>query len=265
MSSLTPFRLSKNPIALVLCQVRFSAIMGMESSYLPDIQARLRGIGFKVNASGQVAEVLMTPQGPQARANKHYEFQNIERTESVVVAPDFVTYQATRYVCFKDFLDRFLQVVGQVSAVTDGLTIERIGLRYIDLVIPKVNESWQQYVQPGLRGIASTSFKSEAGEQVHQIVTETKVGGTIVIRVLSNPNGIPLPPDVATTKLALNVQGTLVPGRGAAVVDIDHFYTTQPNEYDVVAIGKHLWDLKHVILEVWKDQVVTKEALEAWL
>jgi uncharacterized protein (TIGR04255 family) len=145
-----------------------------------------------------------------------------------------------------------------------AMTIERIGLRYIDLVIPKVDESWQQYVQPGLRGIASTSFKSEAGEQVHQIVTETKVGGTIVIRVLSNPNGIPLPPDVATTKLVLNVQGTVVPGRGAAVVDIDHFYTTQPAEYDIVAIGKHLWDLKHVILEVWKDQVVTKEALEAW-
>lgn len=264
MSSPKNLRLSKNPIALVLCQIRFSGIMGMESQYLPGIQARLRSIGFKVNASGQVAQFLMTPQGPQTQAAKHYEFQNLERTESVVVAPDFVTYQATRYTCFKDFLDRLLQVVDEVSAVTNGLTVERIGLRYLDVVIPKPDESWQRYVQPGLRGIASPAFKAQVDEQIHQVVTETKVGGAMIIRVLSNSKGIPLPPDFATTKLALNVQGTVIDGQGAAVIDVDHFCIMPPTDYDTVAIGKRLWDLKHVILDVWKDQIVTKEALETW-
>jgi uncharacterized protein (TIGR04255 family) len=264
MSSLQPFHLSKNPIALVLCQVRFSRIMGMESSYLPDIQARLRGIGFKVNASREIAQVVMTPQGPQTQATKVYEFQNLGRTESVVVAPDFVTYQATRYVRFQDFLDRFLPVLDQISTVTNGLTVERIGLRYVDVVIPKANESWQHYVQPGLRGIAPSGFKAGEGEQVHQIVAETVAGGTMIIRVLSNSKGIPLPHDVATSKLSLNIQGEIVPNMAIAVVDIDHFCCMEPNDYNTAYITERLWELKRVILDVWKDKIVTKEALEAW-
>jgi uncharacterized protein (TIGR04255 family) len=264
MNTPQPFRLSKSPIALVLCQIRFSGIMGMESSYLPDIQARLRGIGFKVNASGQVAQVLMTPQGPHAQAANHFEFQNIERTESIVVGTDFATYQATRYVCFNDFLERLLRVINQISAVTNGLTIERLGLRYIDIVIPKTGETWQRYVQPGLRGITSPCFKTQVDEQIHQVVTETKVDGTMILRVLSNPKGIPLPPDLVATKLSLNIQGTVIEGIGAAVIDVDHFCTTSPMDFDATTIGKRLRDLKHVILDVWKDQIVTREALETW-
>jgi len=264
MSRPEPFRLSKNPIALVLCQIRFSGIMAMEATYLPEIQARLRSIGFKVNASGQIAQFLMTPQGPQTQTAKHYEFQNLERTESVVICQEFVTYQATKYVCFKDFLGRLLEVVEQVRAVTNGLTVERLGLRYIDAIVPKAGETWQLYVQPGLGGIASRAFKAPSEEQVHQILAETAVGGTMVIRVLSNTKGVPLPPDIATTKLALNITGTVIPGLGAATIDVDHFYNMPPTEYDSVAIGKQLWDLKQVILDVWKNQIVTKEAMEIW-
>ena len=264
MNSPEPFRLSKNPIALVLCQIRFSGIMAMETTYLPDIQARLRNIGFKVNASGQVSQILMTHQGPQAQATKHYEFQNLERTESVVIGPEFVTYQATRYVCFQDFLGRLMEVIEQVRAVTNGLTVERLGLRYIDAIVPRAGETWQRYVQPGLGGITSHAFKAQSEEQVHQIIAETAVGGTIIFRVLSNTKGIPMPPDMTTTKLALNINGTVIPGLGAATIDVDHFCATPPTEYDSVVIGKQLWDLKHVILDVWKNQIVSKEALEIW-
>ena len=264
MTSPETFRLSQNPIALVMCQIRFSGIMAMETTYLPDIQARLRGIGFKVNATTQVAQVLMTPQGPHAQAAKHYEFQNLDRTESVVVCPEFVTYQATKYVCFKDFLQRLIEVVEQVSSVTNGLTVERLGLRYIDVIIPKASETWQRYVQPGMRGVTSPAFKNQADEQVHQVVAETIIGGTMIIRILSNAKGVPLPPDMAGTKLALNIQGTVIAGLGAATIDVDHFCTMSPTEYDSAAMGKRLWELKHVILDVWKNQIVTKEALETW-
>ena len=236
----------------------------MGTTYLPDIQARLRGIGFKINASSQVTQVLMTPQGPQAQAATHFEFQNLERTESVVICPEFVTYQATKYVCFKDFLNRLLEVVEQVSSVTKGLTVERLGLRYLDVIVPKVGETWQNYVQPGLSGIASQAFKNQTEEHVHQIVAETTIGGAMIIRVLSNPKGVPLPPDMVGTKLALNIQGTVTEGQGAAAIDVDHFCVMPPTEYDSVAIGKRLWELKHVILDVWMNQIVSKKALEIW-
>ncbi len=259
-----PIQLSKNPIALVLCQIRFSSILGMESTYLPNIQALLRVLGFKVNASGQIAQVLLTPQGPQAQVSPHHEFQNLDRTESVVVAPDFVTYQATRYVRFQDFLSRFITIIDQVSTVTKGLTIERIGLRYLDAIVPKSGETWQLYVQPGLRGIMSPIFNAPVNEQLHQVITGTRMGGTMIVRILANPKGIPLPPDLAGTKLSLSVCGPVIDGLGAAVIDMDHFCIMSPTDYDPGAIEKRLWDLKHGILEVWKDQIVTKEALERW-
>jgi uncharacterized protein (TIGR04255 family) len=266
MSSTETFRLTKNPIALVLCQIRFSGIMAMETTYLPDIQARLRGIGFKVNASNPVPQIqfMMTPQGPQPQATKHYEFQNLERTESVVICPDFVTYQATKYVCFPDFLARLMEVIDQVRAVTNGLTVERLGLRYIDAIVPRAGETWHRYVQPGLCGIASNAFKAQSEEQVHQIIAETAIGGTMIIRVLSNTKGIPMPPDMTATKLALSINGTVIPGLGAATIDVDHFCAMQPTEYDSAVVGQQLWDLKHIILDIWKNQIVSKEALEIW-
>ena len=142
--------------------------------------------------------------------------------------------------------------------------MERLGLRYIDVIVPRASETWQRYVQPGLGGIVSSAFKTQTEEQVHQMVAETALGGNMIIRVLSNPKGVPLPPDMAATKMALTINGTVIEGLGAATIDVDHFSTMPPTEYDSVAIGKRLWDLKHVILDVWKNQIVTKEALEIW-
>jgi uncharacterized protein (TIGR04255 family) len=264
MSSATTVRLSKNPIAIVLCQLRFSGIMGMDQTYLPEIQARLRTLGFKVNASHAVAQITMTPAGPQQQILQHYEFQSVDRSESVVINQEFVTYQATKYTTFAAFMARLMAVVTEVNSVTKGLTIVKIGLRYIDAITPPQGESWKKYVQAGFAGVALSSMSPVLIHHVHQVVAQFPDGAAMIIRILANSKELPLPPDLAGTKLLLGNQRPVLDGVGAATIDMDHFCELNSIEFDPAEISKKLQSLKDTIQRVWEQQVVTPEALEIW-
>ena len=101
-------KLSKCPLVLVLAQVRFSSLMAMEE-YIPRIQDRLRQAGYKINASTQIQEVTFTAQGSKATAHPHWEFQNQDRTESVVINPGFLVFQTTKYDVFEQFLPKITE------------------------------------------------------------------------------------------------------------------------------------------------------------
>jgi len=264
MSSATTVHLSKNPIAMVLCQLRFSGIMGMDQTYLPEIQAKLRTLGFKNNVTRAVAHIAMTPAGPQQQILPHYEFQSVDRSESVVINQEFVTYQATKYTTFTAFITRLMAVVEEVSIVTKGLTILKIGLRYIDAIIPLQDESWNKYVQAGFAGVALTSMSPVSIHHVHQVVAQFPDGAVMIIRILANSKELPLPPDLAMTKLLLGNQRPVLDGVGAATIDMDHFCDLNSVEFDSAEITKKLKSLKDTIQRVWEQQVVTPEALGIW-
>lgn len=263
MSNATTVQLSKNPIALVLCQLRFSGIMGMDQTYLPEIQAKLRTLGFKVNASHPVAHITVTPAGPQQQILQHFEFQSVDRSESVVINQEFVTYQATKYTTFTAFITRFMAVVEEVSSVTKGLTIVKIGLRYIDAIIPLQGESWKKYVQAGFAGVALSLMAPILINHVHQIVAQFPDSATMIIRILADSKKLPLPPDLADTTLLLGNQRPVLDG-GAAMIDMDHFCDLNSIEFNSAEITKKLQSLKDTLLRVWEQQIVTPEALEIW-
>ena len=52
--------LSAQPLVLVLCQVRFSAVRRMER-YIPGIQDAFRRTGLPIERAGKVPQVTFTP------------------------------------------------------------------------------------------------------------------------------------------------------------------------------------------------------------
>jgi hypothetical protein len=66
---------------------------------------------------------------------------------------------------FSKSLRLALEVVGDAAKPA---LIERIGLRYIDLIRPRPNESWTAYLKQGLHGLSPQAIGMTKGLQRHE-------------------------------------------------------------------------------------------------
>jgi uncharacterized protein (TIGR04255 family) len=254
--------LGHSPLVLVLAQLRFSPLMLM-TEYIPKIQDRLRLAGYPFNASGQYQEVAFGLQGVSASARPHWEFLSKDRRVSVVVSSGFVVVQTSAYDCFEDFLQIVTSVMSVVASAVDGLLVQRVGLRYVNLIRPTTGESWEAYVQNGLHGFASSHFLDDTALHLHQVVTRT-ASGTMIVRLLQNRDQAILPPDLATQNLMFPHVAAPSPGELLTLVDIDHFHDDEPEDFNPAQFATVAWPLKNASYEVFYDSLVTNHAIEVW-
>jgi uncharacterized protein (TIGR04255 family) len=257
-----PQKLTNSPLALVLCQARFSPLLAM-GDYIAKVQDRLRLSGYPMNASTQVQEVLFAPQGAKTAVRQHWEFLTKDRTTSVVVNQGFVVLQTTTYDTFEKFVLAVSDVVDVVASTVGGLLISRLGLRYIDVIRPREGESWRTYVQSGLHGFDSEVFAPDSAVQLHQTVTKTSAG-TMIVRLLQNRDGALLPPDFANTALAFPQIQPPRQDELLTVIDIDHFRECEPDDFDRATFEDAAWQLKNGSYAVFADHIATPHALEVW-
>ena len=128
--------LSAQPLVLVLCQVRFSAVRRMER-YIPAIQDAFRRTGFPIERAGKVHQVTFTPSGTapvEMVERQRWEYRDREETWSVLVTEDTVILQTTAYTRFEDFAEQLRFAVNTVLTESehDGFgVIHRVGFRHI--------------------------------------------------------------------------------------------------------------------------------------
>lgn len=263
--------LRNSPLVLVLAQVRFSPLMAM-ADYIPKIQDRLRLAGYPVNASAPYQEIAFgrqglatapRPQGLATAPRPHWEFLSKDRTISVVVSEGFVVVQTSSYRDFDAFLHSVTEVLEVVASIVGGLLVQRVGLRYVDLIRPRENESWEAYVREGLRGFLSPHFVDGTTLHLHQVVTRTP-SGTMIVRLLQNRDLAILPPDLGTQTLMFPGIAPPSPAELLTLVDIDHFHECEPEEFDRQSLARIAWPLKNASYEVFRDSLFTDYALEVW-
>lgn len=260
MRTRAKLKLANSPLSLVLCQVRFSPLLAM-ADYIPKVQDQLRLRGYPVNASTPVRELQLGPGGATARDRVHWEFMAKDRRSSVVVTEGFVVLQTTAYDDFETFIDQLKMVVSTLNTVVGGLLVQRIGLRYVDAIIPAKDETWRRYVQPCLHGFESELFREDGVLRLHQTVAKTGVG-TMLVRLHQNRDGRVLPPDLGTGAL-LAPSGRAEPGELITLLDIDHFHECDTG-YDQSSFEAVAWKLKEGSYQVFADNVVTEHALRVW-
>jgi uncharacterized protein (TIGR04255 family) len=254
-------RLSHSPLSLVLCQVRFSPLLAM-GEYIPRIQDRMRRTGYPVNASTPIQELQFGPTGAVTRDRVHWEFVAKDQRSSVVVAEGFVVLQTTSYDDFETFIAQIKSVVSTVNEVVDAIVIQRVGLRYVDAIVPKSGESWRDYVQPSLHGFESRLFKEDSALRLHQTVAATDTG-TMLVRIHQNREGATLPPDLGTGALK-PAPSTAKKGETITLLDIDHFHVCDNVEYAAEHFESVAWTLKNASYEVFVEHLVTPHALKVW-
>lgn len=263
--------LSRQPLALVLGQVRFSAIRQM-GRYIPEIQEEFRQKGFPIERAGKVQQLTFAPGGGmpvQVNEQQRWEYRTREETWSILVMEDSVVLQTTEYGRFEEYAEKFLQMLRTVFAKTehDRLgVVQRVGLRYVDVVQPRTDEDedFRFYLQAGFHGVADEVFEPGTHRLHVESTGRTTVGnesGTMVVRIAQNDQGLALPPDLVGTapKLAPRARKEEL----TTLIDMDH-YIEGNFDADADWIVARAFEMHDHLVETFHEHVVTGSAIEAW-
>ena len=254
------WRLRESPLVYVLAQVVISPVMLMQG-YIPKIQEDLRRNGFPRFQENQIQEItLIQPQQLQTRTSTRWIFLSADGQEAIVVSNGFIVLETSNYDTFDRFLEK-LQLATEVidSAVNLGL-VERLGLRYIDLIHPKDNETFSDYLNPGLLGLPEERHGIRRTTHLVESRDQTEIGGQLIVRLLQSSRGKFLPPDLEAPHLTFNKKPP--PDAVTSTLDIDHFKDLQ-EEFASAKLSEVMWQL-HGFTKQTFETAVTEQALEKW-
>ena len=258
--------LGKKPLILVLCQVQFSPVRKMVD-YIPAIQEEFRRHGYPIERTGKAQHITITSKGLQTTEQDQWEYRTRDETRSILVTQDSIVLQTTSYEQFETFAEQLLKAIDTVfkkSEHNEFGVVERIGLRYVDMVIPSGEKDYRFYVQSGLHGIPDDVFQSASHRLQIQSMGITNVGsieGKMLVKLLQNDQGHDLPPDLMVSAPKHDSKAT--DGVLCTLIDMDHFVegSFDPDAKSVVEITYKLHDK---LVETFHKNVVTPEAIEEW-
>lgn len=255
-------KLKHAPLVHVIAQVRFEPVTYIEKS-IPELQEPLKKLGFPRFKKSTIQQFALDGAQPRIDTLTRWDFADREQHNSVAITSDFVAVQTSRYDVFPTFARLLHDVFQIVRAHTDVEVVQRLGIRYVDVVRPRTGTNFEDYLQPGLVGypfgvLENVSFKQQLSNT--QSVGETASGGTLVVKCLQNNIGQILPPDLIPSELAYDL--SVNAGEMIAILDFDHFQTLDADFEPDDLIRR--FDLLHSVANEAFRKAVTAEAVRIW-
>jgi uncharacterized protein (TIGR04255 family) len=255
------------PVYFVIAQVRYSPVLSL-ASYIAKIQEDFRRAQFPdfkrgVNATfnlGFLAGLKPSDEQPMQQIER-YLFGNQENTETFILDQSSLTLQTTEYKTSDVFLETFLSRLQYLSETLSLSFSDRVGLRYLDAVVPKTDESLEAYLIPQVLGIRG----KVAGDVQHSF-TETLINvpeGKLLSRVVIQGGQIGFPPDLHPNAAGMKLNPRFTNSEGQyAVLDTDGF-TEARDGIDKITIERKFRRL-HEHVDAAFHAIVTKHAVKMW-
>lgn len=248
------------PLIYALCQIRFSPIMKLVD-FIPNIQEKLRG-----NYPRYQEQTLQTiaVDGPNVKATalKRWSFRNSDERSGFLILSDSIVFHTTAYEGFEKFMSQLefgLQILDEEAKI--GL-VERIGLRYVDLLEADDEKEISRFVKNGLNGFPVESMDGDSTMVFTKNEThvETKSGRLLVKYSLGNYKNV-LPEDLIPSDLQLADRTD--ENKKFAVLDTDHF-SEKNFEFDLARTKQATIDLHDDLKDAFYT-AVTDYGVEQWL
>ncbi len=260
MRKAPPLKLEQSPLVLVLCQVRFPALLGMQD-YVATIQADLREQGYTRFSQERIQQVAFGGGEIKTNLDTRWVFPNRAFTEAVVLAPNFVLYQTSDYDVFETFVERLSGVIDAVAKATRVDFADQAGLRYVDLIRPAGDRSASEFLREQVRGLASATLGARVARQ--QFITQAQSDfGELFVRSFESSGPDFMPPDLVSTHLKLKPDPKELADETYRVLDIDHI-ARREIEFASAPLAETLWMLHDASSRAFRA-AVTAEALEFW-
>jgi uncharacterized protein (TIGR04255 family) len=265
-------KMKNAPVYYVLAQARHNPILQLDS-YLPEIQDRMRKAGYPDHqAAATFAVELNFSAGdgqPDAKrlvpkAVARHLFLSADQAKGFIFEQGALSFQTMEYDTFAPFLEEFMEGFGIVHDVIQLAFVERIGIRYLDAVVPKGGpDDLPRYLTKGVLGLTG---KLPTGMLIGLSMSETHiplpdVEANLVARTIirSGPLGFPMD---------LEPQGLKVPERFEKVEGLHAIIDTDASQAKRLPIDlndlRSRLDMLHTSIRMAFDATVTKEALAEW-
>ncbi|MEU3348749.1 TIGR04255 family protein [Streptomyces sp. NPDC006700] len=151
-------RLSRPPVALVVCQVRH------ETEYAASDAARALKVRAALDWSTELSESLVQGfnlsvgqftgvSASQAPSVRGWQLKTPDGTWTVSLQPDHFAIETTRYNGWSEFRNRLSQLAAAVGEHIAPALEHRVGLRYVNQIThPEVRRpvDWHNYISPEL-------------------------------------------------------------------------------------------------------------------
>lgn len=258
--------LKNPPVYLTLAQVRFNPILKL-GDFLPGIQDSLRHRGypdfelqrgFSIQLLIQDGKANAQPM-PQQIPQERYLFGNADRTHLFMLDSQSLTLQSTNYGHFESFSKCFHDGLSIVHNAVELAYTDRVGLRYLDRVMPQTGETVDQYLADSVQGLKSKL----GGKSIYSYSEAMNEIGDIklVSRVAIQDGPLAFPPDLQP--------GTMVVARKfldyagpSAILDNDGFFEGR-EEFSLDKVYGHLDTIHRTIGDAFRS-TATQYAFEAW-
>jgi uncharacterized protein (TIGR04255 family) len=198
-------KLTHAPLFLTVAEVRFNAILSLDS-YVPAIQERLRKQGYVDYQEAEVVSFtvnVLASTGPtQLRAQRHV-FMDMDKRAAFVLTQSTLSFHTSKYEVFETFVRDLMNGIAVIHELMTLSFIDRIGIRYLDAVLPRDNERLDQYLVPevlGLRGKLDLDGESD------QTFSQTRIAlskGHLLARCLIRMGPVGVPADLNSVDLQL--------------------------------------------------------------
>ncbi|PJJ97858.1 TIGR04255 family protein [Lysobacteraceae bacterium NML75-0749] len=261
--------MSNAPVYYALAQAHFNPVAAM-AKYVEQIQDRLRREGYPLFESQQFMQLAVPglgpgqPQEPQIQQAVSWLMMRSDRTAGFILGPATITFHTTHYQTHNEFIPELLR---GLAAVHDAVALDhvsRLGLRYLDAVLPRDGETTEQYLVGGLHGIRFNAARQHA---MTETVFATDTGplvtkGMLVVRVYRMVAPLGFPPDMLPDGLAIAPQFDIKEPRSHAIIDTDHYVQDQM-PMDLNKLNDQLLSLHGTIKSVF-EATTTDHARSAW-
>ena len=196
---------------------------------------------------------------------RRWHLSNTEKTSGVIIDSGKIHFHTTAYRNSTQFFAEFRELISAFVMVLpdEGVVVTRLGLRYVDLLLPEPGLTVDGQVIESLR-VPRLPDIGEMNRTNQSILYNTQVGGTLVVRHRQSMTSDLLPPDLFPNKLrpAPRLETNPPANSVVGILDFDHFIEVQ-DQFEIEQIINKFRDLHRVSSNAFKA-TTTKEALHKW-
>lgn len=117
----------RNPLAEVICQLRFPEILSIQTNIPADFQEAIRQIFPRYT-------VRKEPIPNQTQPNNNYQFTTADGLWRVNLTSRFISLACAKYTCWEDFAKMLDTPLAAFIRIYSPAYFERIGLRYVNFI-----------------------------------------------------------------------------------------------------------------------------------
>jgi len=252
------------PLIYVLAQIRFTLVPRMDKRW-ENFHEKVFELYPKAETE-RIEQITVIDGKPTAGDTiKRWHLTNETSTSGIIMDAGMLIFHSTSYKTSEIFFSDFQNVLAEFRPILPekGVSVSRLGLRYLDLLLQDGNLAVDQQIIEALQLPKLTNI-GEA-RRMDQILTyQTPLGGTMNIRYRQSLTPDVLPADLFPNKLAppKRLKREKPENSFVGLLDYDHFIE-QEQSFDIEAIISHFQKLHHYSSAAFK-LTTTKEAPSEW-